>query len=54
MARPTLDPAGVPMTFIGLRLPADMLNALDELAATQGIDRSNLIRQLLSQHTANA
>ncbi|HSH60766.1 MAG TPA: hypothetical protein VK988_14245 [Acidimicrobiales bacterium] len=51
MAQAPLEP-GVPTARIAFRAPETLVNAVDELAARRGEDRSTWARRVLAEHVA--
>ena len=51
--RPSLDPAGVPSVRLAFRVPEDVSEQVDALAARQGRRRSDVLRTAIEQYLAS-
>lgn len=52
--RPSLDPAGAPSVRLAFRVPEEVSDQVDALAARQGCRRSDVLRAALDQYLASA
>ena len=52
--RPSLDPAGAPSVRLAFRVPEEVGDRVDALAARQGRRRSDVLRAALDQYLASA
>lgn len=52
--RPSLDPIGAPSVRLAFRVPEDVSEQVDALAARQGRRRSDVLRTALEQYLASA